>query len=244
MDKEYILQKIQEYAEAHQGKSPGMKSIEKFSNVKTSDWRGKYWARWSDAVSEAGLSPNKINTKFDPDDVINRYIDFIREIGKLPIESEVMLKSRNEKEFPHKHTFNHHMGKISIRAEFLKTFCEGKKGYKDIIAICDKAIRSAPPKNSEVLPEEPTGSTDYGYVYLLKSGKFYKIGRTNQLDRRRYEIGMQLPEEIQTIHSIETDDPSGIEAYWHNRFKDKRLKGEWFNLTASDVKVFRKRKFM
>ena len=63
----------------------------------------------------------------------------------------------------------------------------------------------------------------------MKSGKFYRIGRTNKLDRRQYEVGVQLPEEYQRVHSIQTDDPSGIEAYWHNRFHgDKRLNGDGF----------------
>ena len=55
---------------------------------------------------------------------------------------------------------------------------------------------------------------------------------------------LQLPEKIHPIHSIETDDPSGIEAYWHKRFREKRLEGEWFDLNANDIRIFRRRKFM
>ncbi len=74
----------------------------------------------------------------------------------------------------------------------------------------------------------------------MKYGRYYKIGKSSIIEKRKYEIGIKLPEELKGIHEIKTDDPSGIEAYWHNRFKDKRKQGKWFDLSASDVKAFKK----
>ncbi len=50
----------------------------------------------------------------------------------------------------------------------------------------------------------------------MKSGPHYKIGRTKSVGRRGSELTIKIPIPPKTIHSIETDDPIGIESYWHS----------------------------
>jgi hypothetical protein len=90
-----------------------------------------------------------------------------------------------------------------------------------------------------------------GYVYLKRygrSGRDWKIGKTEDVRRRHAQLESMYPGELRHVHSIPTDDPSGIERYWLNRFAHKRLatkgsRGEIFRLDPDDVKAFRSRDY-
>jgi hypothetical protein len=113
---------------------------------------------------------------------------------------------------------------------------------QDVLRLCEAGADS---ETEDTLPDENPGSAEeIGVVYLLKSGRWYKIGRSNALGRRERELAIQLPEKANTVHAIRTDDPIGIEAYWHTRFDSKRKNGEWFELSSVDVTAFKRRKFM
>ncbi|NLD80729.1 MAG: GIY-YIG nuclease family protein, partial [Smithella sp.] len=42
----------------------------------------------------------------------------------------------------------------------------------------------------------------------------------------------------------QSNEPVGIESYWHDRFSNKRKNGEWFELSKDDVRAFKRRKYM
>jgi hypothetical protein len=100
--------------------------------------------------------------------------------------------------------------------------CNAHVGYEDVLAICPTV---ADQQLSDADSNVPEGVS--GFVYFMKSGRFYKIGRSNAAGRRESEIAIQLPEALRTLHTIRTDDPAGIEEYWHKRFSAKRRNGEW-----------------
>jgi hypothetical protein len=116
-------------------------------------------------------------------------------------------------------------------------YCKNKKGYKDILRACQPIIEKFDKK------EKIDGSGAVGElseVYLLKSGLNYKIGHADDPMRRAIEIGTLLAEKPELIHSIKTDDPVGVETYWHKRFEEKRKRGEWFKLNTQDIKAFKR----
>jgi hypothetical protein len=238
MDKQHIINEIRQTAENNNGVPLGIKKFYTETGIRESDWLGKYWARWSDALIEAGYEPNQWQTAYDDAWVIEKLISSIREIDRYPVKSELLLKATGDKSFPSEGVFRR-LGKKAEVAGMILKYCKDKDGFVDVVEICRPIADSNPPDVGTSC-EEPS----LGYVYLMKSGKYYKIGKTDALGRREYELGIQLPEKIATVHAIKTDDPTGIEAYWHKRFQDKRKRGEWFELTPEDVKAFKRRKFM
>ena len=238
MDKQHILDEIARTAEGNNGVPLGRRRFFTETGIRESDWIGKYWVRWSDAVREAGYAPNLMQTSYDDDWLLEQLVCFIREIGRFPVSAEFRLKSRNDPEFPNQKTFSRFGKKPQIAAKVVD-YCRNRRGYEDVIKICEP-LAEEPTEETEIKPDVE----DFGYVYLIKSGKYYKIGRSKSIGRRKYELALQLPNKVQPIHTIKTDDPVGIEAYWHKRFEEKRKSGEWFELTSKDVAAFRRRKFM
>jgi hypothetical protein len=101
-----------------------------------------------------------------------------------------------------------------------------------VLALC--GTRAEP-----IAPKQPSPkAVKTGSVYLIKSGRFYKIGRSNAVGRRERELTIQLPEKVKLVHAIKTDDPCGIEDYWHRRFAERRKNGEWFQLTRTTFPLF------
>jgi hypothetical protein len=151
---------------------------------------------------------------------------------------ELEVKQHNDAKFPSKKVFQRLGTKGELVVKVL-AYCKDRIGFDDVARLCTPHIVPAQPET-----ETRKSELDEGYVYLIKSGRYYKIGKTNAAGRREYELAIQLPQKPKTIHVIKTDDPTGIEAYWHKRFDAKRQDGEWFDLDWTDVKVFKRRKFM
>lgn len=242
MKKEYILSEIKRTAQENGGVPLGIVRFEKTTGIRKEHWYGIIWTKWSDAQIEAGFEPNRFSLPvLDEEWMLDKIIDYIRELGHFPTRPELKIKRKTDSDFPNITTLRKRLGNKPDLVKAVFDYCKTNDGFEDIIAICLPLIDSLK-KVSEKDYNKEVDKSKIGYVYLIKHGnrKEYKIGKTYNPIRREGEIRIELPEKVNPIHTIETDDPSGIEKYWHNRFADKRKEGEWFGLNSSDVRAFKK----
>ncbi|MCP4381329.1 MAG: GIY-YIG nuclease family protein, partial [Hyphomicrobiales bacterium] len=182
------------------------------------------------------LSPTFAHSS-SSDLVLDKYEEVCRHCGRPPSNAELRYYARKTNGFIGHNTFAKHFGsKNGVVAALRDRAIE--RGEDHLIAILP-AVEISPR-----LPED-AGLSKVGedWVYLLRSGNFFKIGRSDELEKRVRQISVALPERVEMVHAIRTDDPPGIEAYWHRRFADQRANGEWFKLSAVDLKAFKRRKF-
>jgi hypothetical protein len=238
--KAHILREIKQTAEANGGKPLGRQKFESETGIKVSDWSGKLWVNWNDVIRDAGYLPNQLSRPHDIAAVLDKYAGFTQELGHLPVKAELQLKRRSDRTFPSHNVFWRFGTKLEL-VEHLAQYCRSQTAYDDVVRLCEEYLSQT---TQESANEYESQEEQFGFVYLIKSGRYYKIGKAKDADYRVGAIRLQLPENTKRIHTIRTDDPSGFEAYWHKRFEAKRKNGEWFELDATDVAAFKRRKFM
>jgi hypothetical protein len=235
--KEKILKEIRRTAEDNAGRPLGVRRFEQVTGIRYHDWFGKYWKSWGDAVAEAGLARNTLQARIDDDQVLLAYSSLILELGRVPVKGDLRLKRRSDPAFPNDKVFERYGRKEELLTQ-VRAFCVAHAGWADVVSLLPDRVPA--PVAEE--PRRPAQQVLIGFVYLIHSGKYYKIGHTNSVGRREYELSIQMPEKVSVVHSIETDDPEGIEDYWHRRFSSRRARGEWFKLEPNDVAAFKRRK--
>lgn len=229
-----VISEVQRLAQANGDAPPSLRVFELETGISRKAWLGVYWARWGDALLEAGFAATPFYQEAITDEVLlERLVEIVRHYRKFPTEAEMMLFRRDEQSFPTHKTFRDRFGGTAGMTRALSDFTQGKPDLADVHQIVASGSE----------PDPESHSYEEGLVYLIKSGVHHKIGRSSEIERRLKEIRIALPEAATLIHAIRTDDPAGIEIYWHRRFADRRANGEWFKLTNADIAAFKRRKF-
>lgn len=231
--KEQILAEIRRLAAEAGGRPPGAKLFSRATGGLT--WSGIYWARWSDALREAGFEPNPPPdaTRIADELLLEQLARACRHFGRMPTVAELRLYRRANPDLPSTKTFDRRFDGFKLIGPTMRAWAAERPEYADVAQM-----QAGSTRRTVQSMKGPDGS-----VYLLKSGDHYKIGRSEELEKRVKSIRVALPEAASLVHEIKTDDPPGIEAYWHRRFGDRRANGEWFKLTREDVAAFKRRKF-
>ena len=239
MDKEEILAEIRRTAKENGGQPLGRGRFEKITSI--SSWEiGRHWARYSDALVEAGFEPNKFDISgFSDDFLMQSMLNIIKDFGKFPTRGEMRLTRVKDPSFPSDDVYFRRYGGKNNLIKKLMEYCSGKSEYEKQLTILEPLYVVENINSEQGISDN--GSSASGFVYLVRGhpGE-YKIGRTNLVDRRLSELGATASIEQELVWEIKTDDPAGIEAYWHRRFQEKRMKGEWFRLNPNDVKTFKR----
>lgn len=78
-----------------------------------------------------------------------------------------------------------------------------------------------------------------GYIYVIKSNEYYKIGRTLNPKQRIKKYITENPEKVKVILCKKVKDYIKTERSLHWIFGHKNYNREWFNLDKKDIKILK-----
>lgn len=239
MTKDAIMRRIRDLA-AERGGHVSFDVFVRETGIKDKWLRHQeWWTGWNNLLSEIGIEPRKCGVPRTPQSRIAEAVAvFIEREGRWPTEDDLAREGKRDRSFPSLGVIRP-LRKSGALAKLIIALGETSGQFAKASMIA-RNHQTTEMDTVEIGPNERVK----GYVYMLRSGRRYKIGKSTDPSRRYREVRLELPDETHQIHTVPTDDPTGIEEYWKDRFAGKRIRNtEFFALDARDVQAFRRRKY-
>ena len=95
-------------------------------------------------------------------------------LGGFPAVSDLTVKHTRKPGFPTEKTYRRFGGQNALASRVLQ-YCSEHDGYDDIKTLCQARANAGAAHKTTVAE---SAASELGYVYLLRSGRHYKIGKT------------------------------------------------------------------
>jgi hypothetical protein len=202
INKDLILSKIKELAEENGGKPPGLKNFTKITSIKSNQICGKYWARWNDAVIEAGFKPNHLPEGHSEDFLCSKLAEFIKESGRYPARGEISHRAFNDKSFPGISCYINTLGCRFVAAKKVLDYCSAREGLNDVAEICNKIYQDG------IAEDEEYANYFEGIKYFIGLEKTAKNQYLFTARQKPYMINQLKLEGKTIVHQIAADSRS------------------------------------
>ncbi len=131
MEKQFIIAEIKRTAREN-GAPLGHRKFESETGIRPYEWQG-HWAKWNDAVAEAGLGPNSKSSAYSDEFLIGQLVLLIRELGRFPTNGDMRVKSRNGSDLPTEKTYRRRFESKFRLIHGVLDYCKGRDDCQDIV---------------------------------------------------------------------------------------------------------------
>jgi hypothetical protein len=243
--KDHLIKELVRTASANNKRPLGEVAFFAETGLKKEDLWDAEIRSYGDLCELAGYPRNRMQQQMEPDQLFAPLARLAEELGHFPNHTDREMARRKDRSFPSYEAYRTARNKNGPLPRQLLEWCRTRPEYAGVQQILEEHVFS---QSDRVHQPRRLGRVVKGYVYLFRfggSGRDYKIGRSEVVARRHSQIAKMFPGQLRVVHVIETDDPSGIERYWLQRFEPRRIEGktEIFRLQPEDLAAFNSRKY-
>ena len=102
-------------------------------------------------------------------------------------------------------------------------------------------VNKAEYEKVEKRKEEREKALNKGYIYFIlnEANGLIKIGRSADVENRLYQLQYKTGQPLRLLKKIPSDSVVQQEKELHELYSNKRIHGEWFDITEEDINIFK-----